>query len=295
MIRVSVLTLVVLISSLLAQTESVKLRVAAVQFRSSFDVVENQQRIIQVLQRLSEQGVNVAVFPECALTGYQIETVPANVTAVPAAEKEIARVCGNRKIAAVLGSVYQSKGGLYDTAVVFSSGGELVERYGKVMLAGEQWAKPGNHIAFFDLEHVPSTVIICHDERFPELVRLPAMCGARIVYYISFESGMEEESKLAGYRAQMMARAAENTVFVVAANAPANIKDHSGSHGQSRIIKDDGNVLKEASFFGEDTLIEDLDIKLKPERLSLQQSGLMADWWRRGTDWMLSNRRRKLD
>ena len=60
------------------------------------------------------------------------------------------------------------------------------------MLAGEKWATPGNHIAFFELEGVPSTVIICHDERYPELVRLPAIQVVRVVYY-SCESAMAEE------------------------------------------------------------------------------------------------------
>jgi omega-amidase len=294
-IALAFLALAFLVPSMSAQTASVNLKVAAVQLRSSFDVAENRRRIIQTLERLSGQGVNVAVFPEGVLSGYQIDSMPANAAEVAAAEEDIARTCRTHKIAAVIGSIYQSEDRIYDTAVVFSSRGDLVERYGKVMLAGEKWATPGNHVAFFDLEGVPSTVIICHDERYPELVRLPAMSGARIVYYISFESEMAEESKLAGYRAQMMARAAENTMFVVAANAPGNIKDNSGSHGQSRIIQDDGNVLKEASFYGEDVLIESLNIKLKPERLSLPQKGLMADWWEQGINWMLTNHLRKLD
>jgi predicted amidohydrolase len=221
--------------------------------------------------------------------------MPASTEEVTAAEEEIRQTCRLRKIAAVVGSIYRVNGRTYDTAVVFDSRGELVERYGKVMLAGEKWATPGNHIAFFEVEGVPSTVIICHDERYPELVRLPALCGARVAYYISCESGMAEEGKLAPYRAQLMARAVENTVYIVAANAPGNVKDNSGSHGQSRIIRDDGNVLKEASFYGDDLLIESLEINLKPDRLSRPLEGVMAGWWRQGVDWMMANRARKLD
>ena len=284
-----------MVFSVLPQTTFLKLKVAAVQFRSSFDVAENRRRIVETLERLAEQGVNVAAFPECALTGYPIDVMSAGTEEVTAAEEEIRQTCRYRKIAAVVGSIYRANGRTYDTAVVFDSRGELVERYGKVMLAGEKWATPGNHIAFFELEGVPSTVIICHDERYPELVRLPAICGARVVYYISCESGMEEEGKLAPYRAQLMARAVENTVYIVAANAPGNVKDNSGSHGQSRIIRDDGNILKEASFYGDDILIESLEINLKPDRLSRPLEGVMADWWRQGINWMMANRARKLD
>jgi len=275
------------------QTAAVRLKLAAVQFRSSFDVADNRQRIVEALERLAEQGVNVAAFPECALTGYQTEVMPAHPEDVAAAEEAIRATCRRRKIAAVLGSIYRVNGRTYDTAVVFDSRGELVERYGKVILAGEKWATPGNHIAFFELEGVPSTVIICHDERYPELVRLPALQGARLVYYISSESGMTEEWKLGPYRAQLMARAVENGVYIVAANTPGNVKDNTGSHGQSRIIQSDGNVLKEASIYGDDVLVETLEIK--PGGLSRPLEGLMADWWRQGVGWMLANRARKLD
>ncbi len=291
MLRLSLLLLMV--SPAMPQTVPVKLKVAAVQFRSSFDVADNRRRIVEALERLAEGGVNVAAFPECALTGYQMDAMTPSAEEVAAAEEQIRQTCRNRKIAAVVGSIYKVNGRTYDTAVVIDSRGELLERYGKVMLAGEKWATPGNHIAFFELEGVPSTVIICHDERYPELVRLPAIAGARVVYYISSESGMAEEWKLAPYRAQLMARAVENTVYIIAANAPGNVKDNTGSHGQSRIIQSDGNVLKEASFYDDDVLIETLDIK--PGRLARPLEGLMADWWRQGFGWMLANRARKLE
>jgi len=276
-----------------AQAGVVNLKVAAVQFRSSFSVEDNRARIVAVLQRLAKQDVKVALFPECALTGYRKDALtPASAEEVSAAEEQIRQVCGAGKIAAVVGSIYRIDGRAYNTAVIFDSRGELVERYGKLMPAGEKWATPGNHVAFFELEGVPSTVMICHDERYPEFVRLPALAGARVVYYISCESGMRQESKLKPYRAQLMARAVENQVFVVAANAPANL-DTTGSHGQSRVIADDGNILKEASFFAEDTLIEALAIR--PRKLDRPFAGLMGDWWREGVELMLQNRHRPLD
>ncbi|HXN21728.1 MAG TPA: carbon-nitrogen hydrolase family protein [Candidatus Dormibacteraeota bacterium] len=278
------------------QTSSVNLKVAAVQFRSSLDINDNSERITKSLMQLAAEGVQVAVFPECALTGYyQGPDMPTPEYEIVAAEERLRQTCRNRKISVVFGSVHKVNGHAYDTAVVFNSHGDLVERYGKIYLADEKWAVRGNHIAYFELEGIPSTVIICHDERYPELVRLPAIEGARVVYYISSESPLKEESKIAPYRAQMMARAVENSVFVVNANAPAN-SDLTGSHGQSRIIDIDGNVLREASIFGEDVLIWTLSIK--PERSAWPTNSLKsptADWWRSGVDWMMKNRKRQLE
>jgi len=89
---------------------------------------------------------------------------------------------------------------------------------------------------------------------------LPVLAGARVIFYVSHESGLREEQKINPYRAQIQARAVENTVFVVHANAPAN-PDLSGSHGQSRVMAPDGNILHEASIFQEDVLMATLHLR----------------------------------
>lgn len=278
------------------QPSAIKLKVAAVQFRSAFDIGDNCKRMIDLLSQLASQHVQVAVFPECALTGYYLgPTMPVPEKEIAAAEERLRETCRDKKIAVVFGSVYKVNGHAYDAAVVFNSQGELVERYGKVYLAGEKWAIPGNHIAYFELDGVPSTVTICHDNRYPELMRLPAIEGALIDYHISAAFPLKDEFKIAPHRAQMMARAVENGIFVVMANVPAN-QDLSGSHGGSRIIASDGNIIKEASIFGEDILISTLTVKLgKPAWPQNSLKGPLADWWRSGVDWMMQNRHRPLD
>lgn len=99
-------------------------------------------------------------------------------------------------------------------------------------------------------------MIVCHDESYPGSIRLPALAGARIVYYISQDLSLREERKLAPYRARRMSRAVENLVFVVAYRAPAN-PDLIRSHGPSRIINGriingDDNVIREPGFFDEE-------------------------------------------
>ena len=287
-----ILLLCALSTAAFAQTD---VKVAAVQFRSSFDVADNSARIVRHIEKLAQQGVKVAVFPECALTGYHIEPVmKPSAEEVAAAEERIRVACRNGHIAAVVGSIYKVNGRTYNSAVVFDSRGELVERYGKMFLAGEKWATPGNHVSYFELDGIPSTVMICHDERYPELVRLPAIEGARVAYYISSESTLLKESKMAPYRAQIVARAVENLVWVVAANSPADPdRLKTSSHGQSRIVAPDGTILQEAGYFSEETLIQTLSVK--PGKLEAPLKGPTAEWWKQGLEWMRQNRRRPLD
>jgi predicted amidohydrolase len=251
--------------------------------RSSRDLVNNIDRIRTQLRQCARDGVRVAVFPECALTGYDNDLIPKLSAAQLAdAERRVAQACREAGIYAVIGTPHRAGGKLYNSAVVIDPSGKVIERYHKIQLA-EGWPDPGDHLAVFRVDGVPCAVIICHDERYPELVRLPVLAGARVLFYLSHESGLRAEDKLGPYRAQIQARAVENTIFVVHANAPAN-PDATGSHGQSRLIAPDGNLIREASLFREEVLSATLDLS-KATAENAQRSltrGPLARWWREG-------------
>ncbi|WP_161602441.1 carbon-nitrogen hydrolase family protein [Tautonia marina] len=252
------------------------LRVAAVQLRSTRGIDANVDRMIQHMQHLSEEGVQVAVFPECAVTGY-FEDEATEATA-----EQLASACRTAGIAAIVGTPSRDGEALYNSAVVIDSKGNVIERYHKVQLA-EPWPTPGDHLSVFSIEGVPCSIIICHDERYPELVRLPVLAGARVIFYLSHESGIRQERKIDPYRAQIQARAVENSVYVVHANAPAN-DDLSGSHGQSRIIDPIGTILEEASMFDEESVRATLDLSLASAGNALRSvtRGPLSEWWREG-------------
>jgi predicted amidohydrolase len=259
------------------------LKVAAVQFRSGRDLDENVTRIAAQIRRLAREGVRVAVFPECALTGYFGDVVKStSAERLAGAEGQVADACREAGIYAVVGSPFRDGEKLYNSATVFDPSGKVIERYHKVQLA-EPWPTPGDHLSVFPVDGVPCSILICHDERYPELVRLPVLAGARVVFYVSHESGVRQESKLGPYRAQIQARAVENTVYVVHANAPAN-EDSTGSHGQSRVIAPDGNITHEASMFGEEVVTADLDLgrATAANALNSMGRGPLAGWWKEG-------------
>ncbi len=217
------------------------------------------------------------------LTGYFEDVVKAtSAEQLAEAERRVADACRKAGISAIVGTPHRDGEALYNSAAVINSSGEVVERYHKVQLA-EPWPTPGDHLSVFRVDGAPCSIIICHDERYPELVRLPVLAGARVVFYLSHESGIRQEHKLGPYRAQIQARAVENTVYVVHANAPAN-NDLTGSHGQSRIIAPDGTIIEEASMFAEEVVVADLDLGRATAANALKSlsRGPLADWWREG-------------
>ena len=263
--------------------ESNTLRVAAVQFRSSRDLADNVSRIVSHLERLGEQGVRVAVFPECALTGYFESTATSTTAeALACAEERLGEACRKARMYAVVGTPYREGDKLFNSSFVMSPRGRVIERYHKIQLA-ESWPDAGDHLSVFPVDGVLCSIMICHDERYPELMRLPVLAGARVVFYLSHESGLRQERKIEPYRAQIQARAVENTVYVVQANAPAN-DDLSGSHGQSRIIAPDGRIMSEATMFEEEAVTVDLDLSQATASNALRSlsRGPLGDWWRQG-------------
>jgi predicted amidohydrolase len=268
-----------------AENAPPQLPVAVVQFRSGADLDDNVARHCNHIRRCARDGTRVVVFPECSVTGYSTKAVPPDAAQLARAEASIAAAAKESAVNAIIGIPTRSGGVVYNSAVVIAPDGRVIERYHKVHLAGEKWAIPGDHLSVFRLDGIPCSIIVCHDERYPELVRLPVLVGARIVFYISCESGLSAPRKMGPYRAQIQARAVENGVFVLHANAPADRATKDGSHGESRIVAPDGNIVCEAGIYDEDTLCATLDLKLATRGNALQSpnSPFLRRWWEEGT------------
>ena len=156
-----------------------------------------------------------------------------------------------------------------------------------------------------------------------EVARLPVLAGSRVLFYLSWEAGISDEYVCAvshvvqgafplvekltvpklcivnwiryrnkPARAQVVARAQENMIYVVHANAGAG---PGGSHGQSRIVDPYGTVLVEAPIWGDYLFTRLLDFSELPGPMGLSYNGwpgyigneagaqqLFADWWKAG-------------
>ena len=87
-----------------------------------------------------------------------------------------------------------------------------------------------------------------------------------------------------------IARATENGIFLVMANAPGNPRDlhaPSQSHGNSKIVHPDGNVLCEAGYFEERLVVAELDLEAATgavARRAGEDETVLRAWMREGVD-----------
>jgi predicted amidohydrolase len=255
------------------------------------DIEENTKRIVNQLRHCAREGVDVAAFHEGVLYGYSCRPefwATFDQRRIQKAERRIIRACKEKGIGCVVGSTHVEDDVRYNSLLVIDNDGTVLGRYGKIHLAGEKWCNPSQNMPIFDLCGVPCCFIICHDVRYPELVRLPAASGAKVCFFCSCESPVVAEHKLSAYRAMPISRATENSIYVVMTNAPADANDmhRSGSsHGESKVIHPDGNVLVEAGMFSEEVLIHDLDLDAASRGIALRALNdvtCLAEWMRDG-------------
>ena len=267
-----------------------KLRVAACQILTYGNIGKSVDKVLHWIEKAAQDDVDVVAFPEACLCGYQTEEAywsKAKPEEFKEAEERVIAASKHHNIAVVLGTVHWEEGDLFNSLLIIDKGGIVRGRYSKTHLA-ERWPVPGKVLPLHNLAGENSCFIVCHDVRYPELVRLPVIAGARICYFCSNEAGMSKEYEFSAYRAMPISRAAENDIYLVMANAPAdlhNIDSKSQSHGNSKIINPEGNVLVEATHFEECLVTANIDLSDAAGRFaerSTTDKTILGDWMSEG-------------
>jgi predicted amidohydrolase len=240
-----------------------RLRVAAVQMTFAPTLGGNLGKIRSALSESSRRKADAVLFPECATTGYAYDFStlrPGEVRDALAAVGELARHHGTNVL---VGTPLFAGKRLYNALVVFDRKGRAVHAYAKCQLTDldRRAFTPGDAVALFAIDDVASTAIICHERRFPELVRLAAMAGARLLFHPN--AGLDElavsKTKRNGSDG-IDARAFENGIYYVFANSVGPQGGGRWSAGDSKIVAPDRTRLALADNVGESVIVADLDL-----------------------------------
>ncbi len=273
-----------------AEGAAARLRVACIQMAVRPDLERNLREILRWIEQAAAEKARIAVFPECALCGFDRAYATAlSRESLDSGHKAIAAAARTHGMYVIYGTITDSGSPRpFNTALVIAPDGTEVHRYHKML--PEAWFEPGTHMSYFSIDGVPCTMVICHDQRYPELVRIPVLAGARICFSPAFEVNDLAAClrKADGYRCQVVARAVENSIWFVESNAygPNGKDERRLSLGDSRIIDPGGVVVAEAPPMKDWLGVHDLVIARATHgnaRRSLHDSAL-ADWWRLGVD-----------
>jgi omega-amidase len=161
----------------------------------------------------------------------------------------------------VIGSMLEKRGvGVYNSAAVFSPRSGVMGVYRKIHLFGlmgeDQFISPGESPLTIDLPWGRTSIAICYDLRFPELMRRYAVEGAKVLLLPS----QWPHPRLNHFRTLIQARAIEDQMFVVACNAVGEGANNINFCGHSMVVDPWGEILCEA---GEAEML--LTVKIDPD------------------------------
>jgi predicted amidohydrolase len=252
------------------------MRVAAVQLSSGADPAANRVTADRLVRAASADGARVVVLPEKWTAMGSDEQLLAAAEPIDGETVAWARAIARElAIDLVAGSFCErvpEQEKLANTCVHVDPSGEVRAVYRKIHMfdvdvAGRSYREsdledPGDEIV---LSHGPGGVelglTICYDLRFPELYRILAVRGARV---LTVPAAFTVPTTRDHWETLLRARAIENQAFMIAAN---QIGEHPGgarSGGRSMIVDPWGLVLAQAPD-GEGHITADLDLERQSE------------------------------
>lgn len=190
-------------------------------------------------------GVQLALFPELYLTGYQLADLGPIAREAEAQLERIREAARAAGAGVVVGAALPTAGGgVSNSALCISAAGELVGRYDKTQLFGAEREvfEPGNEVVLAQMGAIRVAPLICFDLEFPSPARIAARAGADLLVVIS--ANMRPYHR--DHRVFCEARALENRLPLAYVN---RVGRESGFIfvGGSRLVGGDGRAYVQMS------------------------------------------------
>ena len=244
------------------------MRIGAYQFAVSCDIEDNYHRIQTGIQQAVKNGVELLVFPECALTGYPPRDIK-NPTVVDFAQlnciyKQLQDNADKHSLYIVVGSIENIGDSYYNSALLFAPHRKR-RTYQKRALWG--WDKDnfsiGHQQGVFDINGWKIGIRICFEVRFPEFFRelyqKETDLNVILFYDVSDKDDLDRYELI---KAHVRTRAVENVTYTLTVDtcssyqtAPTILYDRSGYQQRELERNNEGllvyDLTKEEMNFGE--------------------------------------------
>jgi deaminated glutathione amidase len=254
------------------------LRAAAVQLQQTNDSDRNLEAADRLTRAAAADGAGLVVLPErLDLRGSaQDYATGAETLEDSRAIAWAKRAAGELGIDLVAGSIAERREGhgrVANTSVHVGPDGEIKAIYRKIHMfdvevGGVEYresehSEPADEIVLSETAAgLKLGLTICYDLRFPELYRILALRGARIV---TVPANFTRVTGQAHWEVLVRARAIENQVFVIAPGQGHGSGPEGDSYGNSMIVDPWGEVLARAGGEGATFVAADLDLDRQDE------------------------------
>ncbi|TAK71432.1 MAG: carbon-nitrogen hydrolase family protein [Dehalococcoidia bacterium] len=246
-------------------------RVALLQL-PAYSSDEAEASLAHTLRRIDEtarERPDIIVLPEVTYPAYFIGTTAREIAGVLAPAEAMARFATKARehgvyIAAGM-ALDDGRGGWANGAALFDRRGALAGTYAKSFLwhFDGKWFSRGERWPVFETDFGRIGMLICADGRTPEIARSLVLNGAQIVLDLTaWVSGGRSPEQLSTIQREflMPARAAENGVWVAAADKCGIEAESIVYCGRSCFIDPRGTIVKELGPEDDAALVMDVPL-----------------------------------
>lgn len=245
------------------------------------DVAGNIQLHLKTIEQSRRAGVDLLIFPELSLTGYQLREKAFNVALH--LEQDAATLAplvdASRELDIVASFVEVDDRGRHYISAGYWSSGRLVNRHRKVYLPTYglfdegRYFTPGDSVQAFDTRFGRVGMLICEDFWHFSLPYLLWLDGAELMILMSasVEHGLPETGVSTAGRVNNMLQnyAGQLTTFVAHVNR-SGIEEGLAYWGNSTVFGPRGVLLAEGKAMEPDLLVADIDFAdLRAARIAL--------------------------
>jgi deaminated glutathione amidase len=231
------------------------LRVAAVQLNSTGEKARNLATAERLVRAAAADGAELIALPEkwnLLAAGPELlaGAEPLHGPSLSAA-RGWARELGVHLLAGSISEQGDEKA--FNTSVLIGPGGEDLAVYRKIHMFDvevggvsyreSEYEQAGGELVSAPVGALTAGLSVCYDLRFPELFRILALRGARL---IAVPSAFTAATGRDHWEVLLRARAIENQAFVLAPNQVGKAPPHFESFGRSTIVDPWGVVLATA-------------------------------------------------
>lgn len=229
------------------------------------DIAANVKKHEEVIREAAKEGVELLVFPELSLTGYEFDENFPDL-AIPSDDEILTHLSGIApQMRIVLGFVEESDSSLFYNAAakLYNGGVDYVHRkinlptYGD--LNEDRWFSEGRSIQSFIVDHWRAGILTCADLWNPALVHLLALHGAKLL--IAPVNSADDSVKFDNQTNWKRTIAFYSFIYGMP-SIMANRVGTEGSRkfwGRSCIYGPHGNLIAEGAKYEEDLVIGEIE------------------------------------
>lgn len=232
-----------------------KVTIAMCQIINTIEKKDNIQKAKKMIEDAASKGADIVILPEIFNCPYHYSYFRINAEKFAEGEtlKMLSKAAKDNNIYLFAGSIPEldEENNVYNTCFIFNRCGELIGKHRKVHLfdvdieCGIKFQESktftrGSSITVVDTEYGKIGAAICYDIRFPELIRLMTLEGAKIII---IPAAFNMTTGPAHWETLFKCRSLDNQVYMIGCSPARNTQSSYVAYGNSIVTNPWGEVI----------------------------------------------------